>query len=154
MGQGVVDQQGDGAEGLEPGEDEDADAVGQPGGGPGGALEEVVEGIQAVAAGVVVQGARVGTLGDAEEGMLAQAHDPGEQQFAAGRAGGVSKGRGEFLDDRVERKYHGPHGGTSVPWGLYHPQGYEEPPPSSAPQARGELSTCPGKPAKVQRRLF
>ena len=39
---------------------------------------------------------------------------------------------------------------TSFPWGLDHPQGYEEPPPSSAPPAPGILFTCSEKPAKVQ----
>ena len=56
VGQGVVHQQGDGAEELEAGEDEDADAVGQAPRRPGGALEEVVVGVQAVALGVIGEG--------------------------------------------------------------------------------------------------
>src|SRR5262249_31670424 len=41
------------------------------------------------------------------------------------------EGRCERLDERLQRKYHGPHGGTSILCGRYHPQRYEEPPPPS-----------------------
>ena len=45
---------------LEAGEDQDADAVGQARGRPGGALEEVVGGVQAVALGVIAERGRGG----------------------------------------------------------------------------------------------
>ena len=65
----------------------DANPVSQPRGCPGGALEDVVGRIQAVAAGVV----GVGALSDAATGMPPQAHDPGEQQLAGSEAEGCVK---------------------------------------------------------------
>src|SRR5262249_59466997 len=88
VGQGVIDQQGDAAQQRQPGEDEDADAVGQPGRRPGGALEEVVKAIQAVSGGVVGADPGVGGMGDASQRGLAQTHDPCQQDLAASGEGG------------------------------------------------------------------
>src|SRR5262249_52442466 len=64
VGQGVIDQQRDAAEELHAGEDQHANAVGQALRRPGGACEEVVVGVQAVALGKVGDVLRVGRVAD------------------------------------------------------------------------------------------
>jgi len=71
-----------------------------------------------VAAAVIGDNLGMSTLGDATEGVFAQAHDPGEQELATGGEGGLREGGGEFIDDGAQRVYHSPHGGTSHSFGL------------------------------------
>ena len=84
MGEGVIDEQGDASGEGQPGEDEQGDAVGEIPGLPGGTLEEVVVAVEAVPLGAVRRLLGSGVIADVEEGMLAQAHDPGEEQAAVG----------------------------------------------------------------------
>src|SRR5262249_59196481 len=88
VGQGVIDQQGDGAAEGQVGENEQANPMGQIAGRPGGAFKEVVRGIQAVASGAIRELVGVGIVGNAAEGVPAQAHDPGEQELAGSGIGG------------------------------------------------------------------
>ena len=48
MHQGVIHHQVEQAGGVQAGDDQDGDVVGQVGGGPGGAAEEVVEAVEGV----------------------------------------------------------------------------------------------------------
>ena len=71
----------------------------------------------------------VRVLGHAAEGVLAEAHDPGEEELAGGAKGGQGESGGEGLDEGIEGRYHGPHG---VPPGRLHSvrsyaKAYEEP---------------------------
>ena len=84
--------------------------VGQRRGVPGGALEEVVVGVEAVTVVVVGDVIGLGVVGDASQGVVAQAHDPAEQELAGGDGGGVSEGGGESIDEGGQRRYHSPHG--------------------------------------------
>jgi hypothetical protein len=128
MSQGVIDQQRDDAAELESSEDKHTDAVGQTLRRPGRAFKEVVVGVQAVALGVIGDAVGMGILGRASERMLAQAHDPGEQEFGSRAKRGLRECWAELIDDGVEGKYHGPHGGFLVREVGSYPQGYEEAP--------------------------
>jgi hypothetical protein len=46
----------------------------------------------------------MGILGGAAEGVLAQAHDPSEQELTAGVKGRLGESRLEFLDNRFKRQ--------------------------------------------------
>jgi len=113
VGQGVIHQQGDHAAQVEAREDQDGDAVGQARDRPGGALEEVVGGVQAVALMVVAEGFRLGAVGDAAEAVLAQAQNPTEDEPAVSLERGAGEGGGEGLDEGLQGSYHGPHRGSS-----------------------------------------
>src|SRR3954471_5987513 len=52
-------------------------------------------------------------VSDPEEGVLAQTHDPGEQEMAVGGEGGLGEGGREGIDAGPQRRYHGPHGRSS-----------------------------------------
>src|SRR5262249_18630294 len=142
------------------GQDEDGDAVGQPRHRPGGALEEVVVGVQAVAAGGVGEGLGMSGGTGALERVSAEAHDPGEQELTGGVEGGPGESGGEGLDDGGEGRYHGPHG---VPPGRLHSvrsyaKAYEEPLSFSPPEGR-RLGVQPFRfpcesPAKGELRFF
>src|SRR5262249_42651718 len=69
--------------------------------------------IQAVALGEVRRLLRVRRVGDAEQGVLAQAHNPAQQQMAAGGERRLGEGGGEIVDTSLQRRYHTPHGRIS-----------------------------------------
>ncbi len=98
VGQGVINQQGDGAKELEAGEDEQGDLVGEVFGLPGGALEEVVVAVEVVTPGVVGGFLGPGGFGDAQEGVPAQAHDPTEQELAGSGKGRLGENGREGID--------------------------------------------------------
>ncbi len=77
---GIIDEQSDAPGERKAREDESTDTMSQSRGGPGGPLEEVVEGVQLMAATVIGRGFGVGILSDAQKGFLAQTHEPGEQE--------------------------------------------------------------------------
>jgi hypothetical protein len=112
VSQGVVYQQCDGTHEAEACEDEDADLVSQALGRPGGTLEEVVEGVQSVALAMVGWVLGLAIVTDASEGVFAQTHDPGEQEVARGGEGGLGESGLQEGDERLQRAYHVPHGGT------------------------------------------
>jgi hypothetical protein len=112
MREGVIDDQRDSPGDIESCEDKHTDAMGQGGGIPGGAFEEVVGGVEAVALGVVGEGVGLGVSSDAEQGVSSETHDPAEKDLAVGGKGGLCESGANFIDDGLQRKYHGPHGGT------------------------------------------
>ena len=78
--EGIIDEQGDAPGERKARENESTDTMSQSRRGPGGPLEEVVEGVQFMAATVIGRGFGVGILSDAQKGFLAQTHEPGEQE--------------------------------------------------------------------------
>jgi hypothetical protein len=114
VGQGVIDEQGEHALEVEPRDDEKGDAPREVAWRPGGALEEVVIAVQAVALGMVAGGIGMDGVGDAGEGVFAQTHDPAEQQVRPRGEGGLGEGGCEVIDEGLKGEYHGPHGGP--PW--------------------------------------
>src|SRR6185312_5837130 len=114
VSQGVVYQQSDDTHEAEACEDEDADLVGQALRRPGGTLEEVVVGVQSVALAMVGWGLGLAIVTDASKGVFAQTHDPGEQEVARGGERGLGESGLQEGDERLQRAYHVPHGGTSL----------------------------------------
>src|SRR5262249_27003463 len=109
-------------------------------------VQEVIIDVQAMALGMVGDLLGVDVRGHAGEFVLAQAHDPGEQEFTGSAQGRLGESGTEGFDDGVERVYHGPHGGTSVSWGdNYHAPGYEEPPSASPHPYLGACSSVQRK---------
>ena len=113
VGEGVIDQQSDDPAGQQAGEDQIGETSAQALGSPGGTLEEVVIGIQAVALGMIPERLRLDVVSDAAKAVLAQTQHPGEQELAVGPKGRRREGRCQGLDEGLQRSYHGPHRGSS-----------------------------------------
>jgi hypothetical protein len=63
---------------------------------------------------MIGRGFGVDIFADASQGVLTQAHDPGEQELATAGEGGLGESGLEEGDNGFERAYHSPHGGTSL----------------------------------------
>ena len=104
-----------------------------------------------MAAGVVWDAVGVYILGGAAEGVLAEAHDPSEQELAGGAIGGFGEGRADQIDDGVEGSYHSPHGGTSQSLETFHTvKDTRNPLPFHPAGLRHGLALCSDKTANVQ----
>src|SRR5262249_53766159 len=77
----------------------------------------VVVAIQAMPLGVVGNDPGLGVVSHPAQGMLTQTHNPSQQQLNAGLERRLGENRLELIDDRCQRIYHDPQGGTSLPWG-------------------------------------
>src|SRR5215472_1610817 len=78
VGQGIVDQDRQAAQGLQAADDEQGHLIGQALGGPSRTFKEVVVAVQSVTLGVIGAVTRVGRVAHPPEGVLAQAQDPAE----------------------------------------------------------------------------
>lgn len=114
MQQGVIDQQCDADTHRQRGEDEPRDALRQLGRRPGGAFEEVVKDVQAVALAVIGERLRSAVLTNALESVVAETHHPSEEQLTVNDEGGLGKYGSEGIDNIAEGGYHFPHEGISV----------------------------------------
>jgi len=104
--------------------------LGEDSRGSGGPLKEVVVGVEVVSLAVIGRRFGVSVLPHPAKSLLAQTHDPGQQEQVGCVARSEGESRSELLDDGTERVYHAPHGGTSASW-VCPLQEYEEPPLSS-----------------------
>ncbi len=150
VGQGIIDQQCDRAQELQPGEHQHGDPVGQGLGRPRRTLQEVVVTIQAMTLGVIVASVRPSILGNASESVLAQAHDPAQQQLAASNEGRSGEGGAQVLDDGIQRHYHGPHEGASLTDAEFAAHRIGNPLFFNHSRRANCLSTCSENLAKVQ----
>jgi hypothetical protein len=123
VSQGIIDYQGDSSRKGQPSDQEQEYLIGELGGAPGRAFEEVVITVEAVSAGVIGRRLRLDGVSDAFEGVFSETHHPGHAELRAGEEGRLGESRGEGLDTTGEGGYDFPHGGDSVPVMVSSPTG-------------------------------